>query len=44
MNEFVVTLLEAVITAAVPVCAAFLVSFLRKKTAQAAAQTDNTRN
>ena len=41
MNELIVTLLEAVITAAVPVCTAFIVQFLRKKTAQAVAQTDN---
>ena len=41
MKECMITLLEAVVTAAVPVCTAFLVQFLRKKSAQAAAQTDN---
>ena len=41
MKEFIVTLLEAVITTAVPICTVYLVQFLRKKSAQAAAQTEN---
>lgn len=41
MKEFLFELLQAVATAAVPVCAAFLVQFLRRKSAEAAAQTDS---
>lgn len=41
MREFLFTLLQAVATAAIPVCAAFLVQFLRKKSEQIGAQTDN---
>lgn len=40
MREFLFELLYAVSTAAVPVCAAFLVQFLRRKSAQIGAQTD----
>ena len=41
MREFLFTLLQAVATAAIPVCAAFLVQFLRKKSEQTGAQIDN---
>lgn len=41
MKEFLFELLQAVATAAIPVCAAFLVQFLRRKTEQIGAQTDS---
>lgn len=41
MKEFLFELLQAVATAAVPVCVAFLVQFLRRKSAEAAARTDS---
>ena len=41
MKEFVLELLQAVATAAVPVCAAFLVQFLRRKSEQIGAQIDS---
>lgn len=41
MREFLFTLLEAIATAAIPVCAAFLVQFLRKKSEQIGTQIDN---
>ena len=41
MKEFLFELLYAVSTAAIPVCAAFLVQFLRRKSAQIGAQTDS---
>lgn len=41
MKEFVIELLQAVATAAVPVCAAFLVQFLRRKSEQIGAQIDS---
>lgn len=41
MREFLFELLYAVSTAAIPVCAAFLVQFLRRKSAQIGAQTDS---
>ena len=41
MREFLFTLLQAVATAAIPVCAAFLVQCLRKKSEQIGAQIDN---
>lgn len=41
MREFLFTLLQAVATAAIPVCAAFLVQFLRKKSEQIGAHIDN---
>lgn len=41
MREFLFDLLYAVATAAIPVCAAFLVQFLRRKSAQIRAQTDS---
>lgn len=41
MREFLFELLYAVSTAAVPVCAAFLVQFLRRKSKQIGAQTDS---
>lgn len=41
MQEFLFELLWAVATAAIPVCAAYLVQFLRRKSAQIGAQTDS---
>lgn len=41
MKEFVLELLQAVATAAVPICAAYLVQFLRRKSKQIGAQTDS---
>lgn len=41
MKEFLLALLQAVATAAVPVCAAYLVQFLRRKSKQIGAQTDS---
>ncbi len=41
MKEFVFELLQAVATAAIPVCAGFLIQFLRRKSAQIGAQTDS---
>lgn len=41
MKEFLIELLQAVATAAVPVCAAFLVQFLRRKSAQIGAEIDS---
>lgn len=41
MKVFLMELLRAVATAAIPVCAAFLVQFLRRKSAQIGAQTDS---
>lgn len=41
MSEFLTQLLQAVITAAIPVCGAFLIQFLNRKSAQIAAETDN---
>ena len=41
MKEFVFELLQAVATAAVPVCAAFLVQFLRRKSQELGAQMDS---
>lgn len=41
MKEFLFELLQAIATAAIPVCAAFLVQFLRRKSAQIGAQTDS---
>jgi len=41
MKEFLLELLQAVATAAVPVCAAFLIQFLRRKSEEAAAQTNS---
>ena len=41
MKEFILMLMQAVIAAAVPVCAAYFVGFLKKKSAQAQAQTEN---
>lgn len=41
MQEFLFELLYVVSTAAVPVCAAFLVQFLRRKSTQIGAQTDS---
>lgn len=41
MKEFVFELLQAVATAAVPVCAAFLVQFLRRKSQEIGAQVDS---
>lgn len=41
MKEFLFEPLQAVATAAVPVCAAFLVLFLRRKSTEVAARTDS---
>ncbi len=41
MKEFAFELLQAVATAAIPVCAGFLIQFLRRKSAQIGAQTDS---
>lgn len=41
MKEFLFELLQAVATAAVPVCAAFLVQFLRRMSKHIGAQTDS---
>lgn len=41
MNEFLSTLLQAVVTAAIPICAAFLVQFLRRVSKHIGAQTDS---
>lgn len=41
MKEFVFELLQAVATAAIPVCAAFLVQFLRRKSEEIGAQVDS---
>lgn len=41
MQDFLYELLWAVATAAIPVCAAYLVQFLRRKSAQIGAQTDS---
>jgi len=41
MKDFLFELLQAVATAAVPVCAAFLIQFLRRKSEQAKAQTNS---
>lgn len=41
MTEFLTQLLRAVIIAAIPVCGSFLVKYLNKKSAQAAAETDS---
>lgn len=41
MNEFLTQLLQAVVTASIPVCGAFLVNYLNKKSAQAAAETNS---
>ena len=41
MNTFIVELLRAIATAAIPVCAAYLIQYLRRKSEQIIAQTDN---
>jgi len=41
MKEFLLELLQAAATALVPVCAGFLILFLRRKSAQIGAQTDS---
>lgn len=41
MNAFIIELLQAIATAAIPVCAAYLVQYLRRKSEQIIAQTDN---
>lgn len=41
MKEFIIELLQAVATAAVPVCAAFLVQFLWRKSEEIGAQVDS---
>ena len=41
MNTFIIELLHAIATAAIPVCAAYLVQHLRRKSEQIIAQTDN---
>lgn len=41
MKEFVFTLLQAVLSVVIPVATAYLVSFLKKKSAQAQTQIEN---
>ncbi|MBR2896845.1 MAG: hypothetical protein IKC04_03045, partial [Oscillospiraceae bacterium] len=41
MKEFILVLLQAVIIAAVPVITSYLCSFLKQKSNQAAAKTNN---
>lgn len=41
MKEFVFELLQAVATAAIPICAAFLVQFLRRKSEEIGAKVDS---
>ena len=41
MKEFVFTLLQAVLSVAIPVATAYLVAFLKKKSAQAQEQIEN---
>lgn len=41
MSDFLTQLLQAVITAAIPVCGAFLIQFLNRKSDQIAAETDS---
>ena len=41
MNAFIIELLQAIATAAIPVCAAYLVQYLRRKSEQIISQTDN---
>ena len=41
MNAFIIELLHTIATAAIPVCAAYLVQYLRRKSEQIIAQTDN---
>ena len=41
MNAFIIELLQAIATAAIPVCAAYLVQYLRRKSEHIIAQTDN---
>ena len=41
MKEFVFTLLQAVLSVAIPVATAYLVSFLKKKSAQAQTRIEN---
>lgn len=41
MNTFIIELLHAIATAAIPVCAAYLVQYLHRKSEQIIAQTDN---
>ena len=41
MNAFIIELLQAIATAAIPVCAAYLVQYLHRKSEQIIAQTDN---
>ena len=41
MNTFIIELLHTIATAAIPVCAAYLVQYLHRKSEQIIAQTDN---
>ena len=41
MNAFIIELLQAIATAAIPVCAAYLVQYLHRKSEHIIAQTDN---
>ena len=41
MNAFIIELLHTIATAAIPVCAAYLIQYLRRKSEQIIAQTDN---
>lgn len=41
MNAFIIELLHAIATATIPICAAYLVQYLRRKSEQIISQTDN---
>ena len=41
MNAFIIELLQALATAAIPVCAAYLIQYLHRKSEQIISQTDN---
>lgn len=43
MKEFMFTLLQGILSVAIPLATAYLVTFLKRKSAQVAAQTENER-
>ena len=43
MKEFMFTLLQGILSVAIPLATAYLVAFLKKKSAQVQAQTENER-
>lgn len=43
MKEFMFTLLQGILSVAIPLATAYLVAFLKRKSAQVAAQTENER-